>query len=207
MGFFDNIFGGGNSAELKQLTAVVQQLSDNYQKATDEITALRQEVAEVKQDRVSLKRKLNKAEEELGLSCMITLQQNELIDDMYNTMMSDEEENLKDILGAVPIESYRDYSANHRNEAHRIITGVQIAKHGSVSDAYQHEAWQLVYNRMRRITTVDLYNEYDHYYKPKHLFSGAYLDMVSKNELWFRIFKAAAKQVTIIERNEWSWQR
>lgn len=193
MGFFDNIFGGGNSTELKQLT--------------NAIITMRNDIADLKKDKASLEEKVERLEEQQGASAVYTLGLEELVKDVYSTMMSEEEKHLKDILGAVPIESYRDYSVNHRTEAHRIITSIAIHKFGTVDNNTRHEAWNLVYNRMRRITTVDLYNEYDHYYKPKHLFSGAYLDMVSRNELWFRIFKTAAEQITVKERNEWSWQQ
>lgn len=56
MGFFNNIFGGGNSAELKQLS--------------NAIFAMRNDIADLKKDKTSLEKKLERLEEQQGVSAV-----------------------------------------------------------------------------------------------------------------------------------------
>lgn len=68
MGFFDNIFGGGSNTELKQLT--------------NAIITMRNDIADLKKDKTSLEEKVERLEEQQGVSAVYALGLEELVKDV-----------------------------------------------------------------------------------------------------------------------------
>lgn len=97
----------------------------------------------------------------------------------------------------VPVEAYRvENTWEARSECRALIGEIAEKFFGGKDDEQMRSAWVKVYNRMSEVSGIDLYEEYKTQYKPTHVNSAAFLDMVHTNKAWHDLFMAVA--VTMI---------
>lgn len=96
----------------------------------------------------------------------------------------------------IPVTAYHVYDQNYdREEAHKLISSIVVARDKGTTDADKRKAWIDVYVEISKFTKIDLFKTWEEDFKVKHPSSTAYLDMVVANKIWYNLFLAAANRL------------